>query len=86
MDQDRVSSDRLRITVDGVVFDVAYDRSQPGTYHYTRLTPPAVGYGFTSGSSDSSRSTVAGHERSIRTFLAQVDPTTGYIEDDEDET
>ena len=41
------SPDRFRMTVNGAEFEVAYDPSQPGAYHYTRLTEPASGYGFT---------------------------------------
>jgi hypothetical protein len=75
------SPDHLRLTVDGVVFEVAHDPSQPGAYHYTRVTPPAAGYGFTGRRSDSGRSTTAEHVDQIRAFLAAVDPETGYIED-----
>ena len=56
-----LSPDRLRLTVDGELFDVAYDLTQPGTYHYTRLSRPAPGYGFTSRRSDYTRSTTAEH-------------------------
>jgi hypothetical protein len=82
VDVDDASPDRLRLTVDGVEFDVVYDRSQPGAYHYTRLTPPAVGYGFTSRGSDHARRPVHAHEAAIRHFLSAVDAATGYIEDD----
>lgn len=74
------SQDRFRLTVDGDVFDVAYDATQPGAYHYTRLTGPAPGYGFTSRRSDHSRSTTAEHVDAIRSFLDMVDPETGNIE------
>ena len=79
------SPDRMRLTVDGEVFDVAYDPEQPGTYHYTRLTGPAPGYGFSTRRSDHVRSTTAKHVERIRGFLDAVDPITGYIEDDPDE-
>jgi len=87
--QEDVSPDYLQLTVDGMVFSVAYDSSQPGTYHYTRLSGapggPAVGYGFTSGRSDHQRETIAAHIEAIRDFISVVDPVTGYIEDDEDD-
>lgn len=78
----QVSPDRFRLTVDGDVFDVRYDDAQPGAYHYTRLTGPAPGYGFTSRRSDYGRSTEDQHIAAIRSFLAGVDPITGYMEDD----
>lgn len=80
-----VSPDRFRLTVDGDAFDVAYDPTQPGAYHYTRLTGPAPGYGFTSRRSDYGRSTTAEHVQAIRSFLNMVDPATGYLEDDPDD-
>ncbi|GGN43895.1 hypothetical protein FHR83_008043 [Actinoplanes campanulatus] len=76
------SPDRFRLTVNGDVFDVEYDPTQPGAYHYTRLTGPAPGHGFTSRRSDHARSTIAEHVEEIRGFLDLVDPSTGYIEDD----
>lgn len=71
------------MTVDGDVFQIDYDVTQPGAYHYSRLTGPAPGYGFTSRSSTLERRTRAHHVASIRAFLQAVDPVTGYIEDDE---
>jgi len=86
--QQDLSPDYLELTVDGMAFSVAYDASQPGTYHYARLPGapggPAVGYGFTSGRSDHQRETTAAHIEAIRDFISMVDPVTGYIEDDED--
>lgn len=79
------SLDRLRMTVDGVDFDVAYDPFQPGAYHYTRLTGPASGYGLTGRRSDQQRSRIAEHEMQIRAFLDSVHPVTGYIKDDPDD-
>jgi hypothetical protein len=73
------SADRFRLTVDVDAFDVAYDPTQPGAYHYTRLTGPAPGYGFTSRRSDHARSTKAEHVKEIRSFLDLVDPVTGYM-------
>ncbi|WP_250032873.1 hypothetical protein [Paractinoplanes maris] len=79
------SPDRFQLTVDDEPFDVAYDPAQPGAYHYTRLTGPAPGYGFSSRRSDQVRSTVVEHVEEIRSFLDIVDPVTGYIEDDPDD-
>ena len=76
---------RFRLTVDGDVFDVAYDPKQPGTYHYSRITGPAPGYGFTSRRSDHAERAAAQHVTAIRSFLEMVDPVTGYLEDDPDD-
>jgi hypothetical protein len=79
------SPDDFEVTVEGFAFRVSYDLSQPGAYHYTRLAGaaggPAVGYGFTSRSSDYGRRSEAEHVRAIRDFIANVDPVTGYLED-----
>ena len=84
-DSDEVASpDAFDVTVDGIEFDVAYDPTQPGTYHYSRHTPPADDYGFTSRRSSHRRSTTAHHIEAIRDFLAGCDPVTGYMEDDPD--
>ena len=69
-----------RVEVDGEVFDVVARRDRPGQYHYTWVSGPNPGYGFSSGSSDGRTMSDADIEASIRNFLAQVDPETGYIE------
>lgn len=76
------SPDDFRITVDGQEFHVRHDSQQPGCYHYSWLTGPAEGYGFSSGRSDHQKSSILDHEVEIRSFLGMVDPETGYIEDD----
>lgn len=69
-----------RVEVDGEVFDVAAERNRPSQYHYTWISGPNSGYGFSSGTSDGRAMSSADIEASIRNFLAQVDPRTGYIE------
>jgi hypothetical protein len=81
-DRSDASPDRLRLAVDGEIFDVAYDPAQPGAYHYSWVSGLNDGYGFSSRRSDHERSTIAEHEAHIRDFLSAVDPATGYIEDD----
>lgn len=78
---DERSPDAFDVTVEGIEFSVTYDVAQPGAYHYTRITPPAVGYGFTSRRSDHQRSTTEHHLEVIRGFPASCDPVTGYLED-----
>ncbi|MGH3738670.1 MAG: hypothetical protein ACRDT6_24160 [Micromonosporaceae bacterium] len=47
---------------------------------YTWLSGPNTGYGF--GTGGPANPSLEEHRRRIREFLAMVDPTTGYIEDD----
>ncbi|MEN3357809.1 MAG: hypothetical protein V7637_1791 [Mycobacteriales bacterium] len=67
----------LRLEVDGESFAVR-DSGGGGTA-YDWLSGPNDGYGF--GSSGSPSRPVAEHRDGIRTFLAQIDPRTGYIGD-----
>lgn len=73
--------DRQRLTVDGELFEVDYDSTQPGAYHFVWLTGPNPGYGFTTRVSSHTRQPQRVLIDSIVAFLAQVDPQTGYIED-----
>ena len=52
-----------------------------GGTDYTWLTGPNPGYGF--GVSPTANLSLDEHLDNIRGFLAIVDPTTGYIEDDQ---
>lgn len=70
----------MRIEVDGEVFDVvAGDDDNPGAYHYTWTSGRNLDYGFTEAWSDRRTPTMSEHEQSIRDFLSQVDPETGYM-------
>ncbi len=69
-----------RVEVDGEVFDVATGRDRPGQYHVTWISGPHPGYGFSSGTSNGRSMSSVDVEESIRNFLAQVDPSTGYID------
>lgn len=72
-----------RLTVDGEDFDVTAGEAL-GQYHYEWVSGPNPGYGFSSAVSNGSLLTADQHADAIRGFLAAVDPTTGYIEDDRD--
>ncbi|MGH8824544.1 MAG: hypothetical protein ACRDVN_08710 [Jiangellaceae bacterium] len=66
------------LEVDGEVFAL-----RPDTYggtDYTWLSGPNTGYGF--GLSPTPNVSLDEHRENIRNFLGQIDPTTGYIEDD----
>jgi hypothetical protein len=67
----------ITLEVDGEVFVI-----RPAPYDgtdYTWLSGPNQGYGF--GLSGVPNQSLDEHRQNIRTFLADVDPTTGYIED-----
>jgi hypothetical protein len=64
--------------VDGERFRVT---GAAGRYDYLWLTGPK-GYGFGSQSNVPEVETREEHEQAIRSFLAQIDPNTGYIADD----
>lgn len=68
----------LTLEVDGDVF--ALSPNEFGGTDYTWLSGPNPGYGF--GVSPTPNPSVDEHTENIRDFLALVDPTTGYIEDD----
>lgn len=74
----------LRLEVEGEAFEIHADPNQPGAYHYSWVSGPDAGYGFTSRRSDFGTNSLAEHELNIRNFLALVDPETGYIEDDDE--
>jgi hypothetical protein len=67
----------LTLEVDGEVFAVR--EGGDGGTAYDWLSGPNDGYGF--GSSGSAARSAREHRESIRTFLAQIDPATGYIGD-----
>ena len=51
-----------------------------GGTNYDWLSGPNKGYGF--ASSGTPNRSVEEHQKSIRVFLAMIDPNTGYIGDD----
>jgi hypothetical protein len=66
------------LEVEGELF--ALRPNKHGGTHYTWLSGPNKDYGFTSSSTPNE--SLEEHREGIRAFLAQIDPTTGYIEDD----
>jgi len=66
------------MTVDGEEFAVR--PAADGGTMYDWLSGPNPDYGF--GSSGEPTQSVAEHRERIRTFLAMIDPATGYIGDD----
>ncbi len=66
------------LDVDGEVF--ALSASKDGGTHYAWLSGPNEGYGFSTSAPPNVP--LGEHRDSIRVFLAQIDPATGYIEDD----
>lgn len=70
----------FRIEVDGEQFDVSASRDRPGHYRFDWVSGRNAGYGFSAGSADGRSMRDSEIENAIRSFLAQVDPETGYIE------
>ncbi|EKT76708.1 hypothetical protein WSS_A41290 [Rhodococcus opacus M213] len=83
------------LTVDGEVFTVRLRPGEPGACDYDWVSGPNKGYGFSSFqrvafSSIQDRAntpstlqpnTIDEHRESIRDFLGQINPETGYIGD-----
>jgi hypothetical protein len=69
--------DAITLEVNGEVFALRPDDFS-GT-DYTWLTGPNKGYGF--GASPTANWSMEAHRENIRSFLAQIDPATGYLED-----
>ncbi|WP_406435736.1 hypothetical protein OHB00_16885 [Streptomyces sp. NBC_00631] len=69
-----------RMSVDGEEFEVSQPDGRPGDYSFTWLTGPDPQYGFGLSTRPPVQAGRAFLEESIRDFLSQVDPDTGYIE------
>jgi hypothetical protein len=72
----------LTIDVDGERFTVR--RAAAGGWDYDWLSGPNEGYGFSTGGPPNQSQ--AEHQQSIRWFLADIDPATGYMGDDSGQT
>ncbi len=73
-----------RVTVDGEAFDVRTGEV-PGQYHYDWVSCPHQDDGFSSAASHGRSLTTEQHVHAIRDFLAAVDPTTGHLEDEDED-
>jgi hypothetical protein len=73
------------IEVDGEIFEVVSASSDGTGFHYTWLTGRNRGYGFSSWAVGGVPNPAQRHVTSIQGFLAQIDPATGFIFDDDDE-
>jgi hypothetical protein len=71
--------DVVRVTVDGHDFLVRARTGEPGVYDFDWLTGPRD-YGFSVARSDRSPMSRPEAEESIRDFLTQINPATGYID------
>ncbi|WP_298890158.1 hypothetical protein [uncultured Serinicoccus sp.] len=69
------------LTVDGETFRAQADAEQPGTWHVAWVSGPGAGYGFTTRRFDQQWESREELEKGIRSFLAEIDPTTGYLSD-----
>lgn len=66
------------LEVDGELFELRPD--QYGGTDYSWLSGPNPGYGFSL--SPTPNVSLEKHRENIRGFLAQIDPTTGYLRED----
>lgn len=74
-----------RLSCDGETFELRPD--QFGSTHYTWLSGPNPGYGFTTSAilpaaQPSRIDDIELHQANIRNFLSMIDPETGYIAED----
>ena len=67
------------LDVDGERVAIRRDAWGQGGTDYDWLSGPNKGYGFSSSASPNR--SMEEHRESIRTFLAMIDPNTGYIGD-----
>lgn len=81
--EERAASAR-RLSCDGETFELRPEQS--GGTHYTWLSGPNQGYGFTTSAvlpdAEPGRIDDEEHLASIRAFLSMIDPETGYIAED----
>jgi hypothetical protein len=68
------------LDVDGERFAIRRDAWGRGGTDYDWLSGPNKDYGFSSSATPNRP--MEEHRESIRTFLAMIDPSTGYIGDD----
>jgi hypothetical protein len=68
------------VTGDGELFEVLSSPERLGQYDFAWPSGPNKGYEFSTTRLDSGAMSEREIEASIRNFLVQVDPGTGYIE------
>lgn len=66
-----------QLDCNGEVFELRPDDF--GGTHYTWLSGPNPGYGFSMSPTDDE---IEQHQSNIRTFLSMIEARTGYIEED----
>lgn len=66
-----------QLECDGEIIELR--RDEFGGTHYSWLSGPNPGYGF---SVSPTADDVEQHQTNIRSFLSMIDPRTGYIEED----
>ena len=74
------SEHRELVEVDGETFELLVRADAPDQHHFTWLTGPNPGYGFTGATSAGGAMSRAEKEHQVRAFLRMVDPGTGYVE------
>ncbi|WP_446666950.1 hypothetical protein [Flexivirga sp. B27] len=69
------------LAVDEERFTAVADPDQPGAWHLTWDTGPNPGYGYTTRRSDHQWANTTDLISGARSFLAEIDPQTGYLAD-----
>lgn len=76
----RDSADLQHWDVGGHTWAVGKRTNEPGTYDIDWISGPNPGYGFTIGSNDGSPIAPQELRNEISSFLANIDPATGYLD------
>lgn len=71
-------SETLRVVVDGESFDVVREGTST---HLTWVSGPNASYGFSVGGTGARGLSDEQVRSSIRAFLSEIDPRTGYLAD-----
>ncbi len=70
----------LRLHVDSETFEIRQDPDEPGGSHYSWVSGPNRGYGFSQVRSDGLQPSLPEHRDAIRDFLSSINPETGYLD------
>jgi hypothetical protein len=70
----------LRLRYGSETFAIREDPDHPGCWHYSWVSGPNPGYGFTQARSDGLQPTPTDHRAAVRGFLSSVNPETGYLD------
>jgi hypothetical protein len=75
----------MTLVVNGELFHVRENAGIPGDYNFGWLSGPNDGFGFGLATNNRTRLSVVELREEISSWLAMIDPETGYTSDDEDD-